>query len=176
MSCHHGVDMSAFRRKTYRNLGELLADVRILLSRRREIRALMRGGIIPPAFRERLMLVVTEVHGCRYCSYAHARAALSSGISQEEIEALATRVFEGSPPGEVLALLYAQHWAEADGNPEATVRKRVVAQYGEQAVEMMELALRMIRMGNLSGNTFDYLLYRISCGRWGAWRRAATTR
>ena len=36
-----------------------------------------------------------------------------------------------------------------------------------QAVELMELAMRMIRAGNLSGNTFDRFLYRISFGRWG---------
>jgi AhpD family alkylhydroperoxidase len=146
----------------------------MIMSRRKEIRALMRGGAIAPAFRERLMLVVTEVNGCRYCSYAHARAALSTGVPPEEIVALAAGVFEGSPPEEVPALLYAQHWAEADGKPEAAVRKQVVARYGEQVVGMMELALRMIRVGNLSGNTFDYLLHRVSFGRWGMWKRAGS--
>ena len=128
----------------------------------------MQGKVITPAFRERLMLVVTAVHRCRYCSYAHAREALTNGIPQEEIEALGQGMFEGSPSEEVPALLYAQHWAEANGEPEAPVRGQVVAQYGERVVEMMELALRMIRAGNLSGNTFDYLLHRISFGRWGA--------
>jgi len=28
--------------------------------------------------------------------------------------------------------------------------------------------MRMIRIGNLLGNTWDLLLYRISRGRWGA--------
>jgi AhpD family alkylhydroperoxidase len=167
--------MSAFPRRTYGSVSQLLTDAQILLSRRKRIRALMRGGIIRPAFRERLMLVVTEVNGCRYCSYAHARAALSTGVSQEEIEALAVGSLEGSPPDEVPALLYAQHWAESDGKPEVAARERLVARYGEQVVEMMELALRMIRAGNLSGNTFDYLLYRISFGRWGIWRRAGST-
>jgi hypothetical protein len=37
---------------------------------------------------------------------------------------------------------------------------------------MIDLALRMIRVGNLLGNTFDYVLHRASFGRWGAWRRA----
>jgi hypothetical protein len=50
------------------------------------------------------------------------------------------------------------------------VRDQVVARYGAQAVELMELGLRMIRAGNLSGNTFDYLLYRISFGRWGTYK------
>jgi hypothetical protein len=50
-------------------------------------------------------------------------------------------MFEGSPSEEVPALLYAQHWAEANGEPEAPVREQMVAQYGERVVEMMELAL-----------------------------------
>jgi len=127
----------------------------------------MRGDVVTPAFRERLMLAVTAVNRCRYCSYAHAREALSAGISPGEIEALGQGMFAGSPTKEVPALLYAQHWAEMDGKPEAAVREGVVARYGEQAVGLIELALRMIRVGNLSGNTFDYLLYRISFGRWG---------
>ncbi len=48
------------------------------------VRRTMRE-LIPAAFRERLMMVVTEVNGCRYCSYMHARLALSAGASQEEL-------------------------------------------------------------------------------------------
>jgi hypothetical protein len=33
---------------------------------RRAIRGLMRGETIDPGFRQRLMLAVTEVNGCRY--------------------------------------------------------------------------------------------------------------
>jgi AhpD family alkylhydroperoxidase len=164
--------MRTYPRRTYHSLGELLSDVRIVLSRRKEIRALMRGGEIAPAFRERLMLVVTEVNGCRYCSYAHARTALSTGMTQDEVAALTAGVLEGSPPEELPALLYAQHWAESNGKPAAAARARVVAVYGQQAVGMIDLALRMIRVGNLLGNTFDYVLHRASFGRWGAWRRA----
>jgi hypothetical protein len=98
---------------------------------------------------------------------------LSKGVTQEEIEALGRGMFEESPSEEVPALLYAQHWAEANGEPDASVREQVVARYGEQVVETMELGLRMIRVGNLSGNTFDYLLYRISFGRWGGGNKMA---
>jgi len=133
------VRTNTFERRIYHSLGELLTDFRIVMSRRKEIHSLMQGKVITPAFRERLMLVVTAVHRCRYCSYAHAREALTNGIPQEEIEALGQGMFEGSPSEEVPALLYAQHWAEANGEPEAPVREQVVAQYGERVVEMMEL-------------------------------------
>ena len=162
--------MKTFERRTYHSLSEFLADFWMIAGHRSEIRTLMRGEIISPSFRERLMLVVTQVNRCRYCSYAHAREALSKGMSQQEIEALGKGMFEDSPPEEVPALLYAQHWAETDGDPDTPVRDQVVARYGAQTVELMELGLRMIRAGNLSGNTFDYLLYRISFGRWGTYK------
>jgi AhpD family alkylhydroperoxidase len=131
------------------------------------LREAMRENGLDPAFRERLMLVVTGVNGCRYCSYAHAREALSQGINQKEIDALGEGMFEGSPSAEAPALLYAQHWAEMDGNPEPGVREQIRQRYGKRILEQIEIALRMIRMGNLLGNTFDYLLYRVSFGRWG---------
>ncbi|MBN1140050.1 MAG: carboxymuconolactone decarboxylase family protein [Anaerolineae bacterium] len=128
--------MNSFERRIYHSLGELLGDLRAIMARRKEIRPLMRGKLISPAFRERLMLVVTSVNQCRYCSYAHAREALSNGISPEEIEALGRGMFEGSPPEEVPALLYAQHWAETNGEPETAVRAQIVAQYGEPVVKV----------------------------------------
>jgi hypothetical protein len=67
----------------------------------------------------------------------------------------------------VPALLYAQHWAESDGTPDLETRKQIVEIYGEETTKSMELAMRMIRMGNLMGNTWDYILYRVSFGRWG---------
>ena len=54
------------------------------MARRKEIRILMGEEVLSPAFRERLMLAVTAVYGCRYCSFAHAREAISKGVSQEE--------------------------------------------------------------------------------------------
>lgn len=161
--------MAGFNRRLYRSLSEFLIDVRVLISRRRDVGPLMRGDVITPAFRERLMLTVTAVNNCRYCSYGHARAALSEGVPQEEIEALGNGFFNDSPTEEIPAMLYAQHWAEMNGKPEPSVRDQVVARYGEQVVNTMELAMRMIRVGNLSGNTLDYLLHRISFGRLGAW-------
>jgi AhpD family alkylhydroperoxidase len=158
--------MDKFKRRIYSSLGDLVTDTREIMSHRDVLRSTMRGGL-DPAFRERLMLVVTGVNGCRYCSYAHARQALSEGISEEEIEMLGERAFHGSPTEDVPALLYAQHWAEADGQPDPAVRATVVERYGEATVERMEIILRMIRMGNLLGNTLDYLLHRISFGRLG---------
>ena len=85
----------------------MLADARAIFTRRREIRAMMKDETLDSAFRERLMLVVTGVNACRYCSYAHAREALAEGITQEEIEDLSEGTLEGSPPDQMTALIYA---------------------------------------------------------------------
>lgn len=125
----------------------------------------MRGQALDPAFRERLMLAVTQVNGCRMCSYAHSRMALSAGLSQADVDELAAGEFAGSPPDEVPALLYAQHWAESDASPDPEVRQQIIERYGEAKTSQIELVLQMIRVGNLMGNTWDYLLYWISRGR-----------
>lgn len=155
--------MKAFNRRLYRSFSDFLSDVRTLISDRDGIRAMMRG--LNPAFRERLFLAVTQVNGCRYCSYFHARQALTHGVSEEEVRALGDGLLDVCPPDELVAICYAQHWAETDARPDPEARARLLEAYGEETSARIGLALRMIRVGNLTGNLFDYLLYRLSFGR-----------
>jgi AhpD family alkylhydroperoxidase len=158
-------DFSAFPKRTYGSLGEVMADMRFMRQNRARIRHAVRTIDLP--FRERLMLAVTEVNGCRYCAQHHARLALESGLSQEEIDALLCGTAEDCPREEAVGVLYAQHWADTAGNPDAEARLRLVETYGEEQAEAIEMICRMISMGNYMGNTFDYLLWKVSGGRWG---------
>ena len=158
--------MSQFKKRTYQNPGEMLADMRMMRRNRQEIRSLMGGGIISPAFRERIMLAVTAVNGCRYCSFFHSKQALTKGISPEEIRGMAEGLFDGCPEEELPALLYAQHWAETRGNPDEAARAKILETYGEEKTRAIEFAIRMITAGNLMGNTFDYFLHKLSFGLW----------
>jgi AhpD family alkylhydroperoxidase len=160
--------MEKFTRRTYRSLIDFYADMRYILAKRSSLREATRGGLVPYAFRERLMLVVTEVNDCRYCSYFHAQEALKAGILKEELQDLLDGCIpEGSPEEEVPALLYAQHWAESDARPDPEAQLRLLDVYGKDKAGAIQIILRMIRMGNLLGNTWDYWLYRLSFGRWG---------
>lgn len=160
--------MNKFSRRTYRSLRDFYADMRYILENRSLLRKGTREGLVSYAFRERLMLVVTEVNGCRYCSYYHAQEALKAGISKEELkELLVGCIPEGAPEGESLALLYAQHWAENDAHPDPDAQRRLLEDYGKEKADAIQIILRVIRMGNLLGNTGDYWLYRLSFGRWG---------
>jgi AhpD family alkylhydroperoxidase len=162
--------VNRFNRRIYPSISAFVGDLKAIMARRDQMRPLMRGELIDTAFRERLMLAVTAVNGCRYCSYAHARQALAEGIDSGEVEALLDGVVENSPRGEVPALLYAQHWAETAGKVDPAARERIIETYSEDTVNAIDLALRTIQMGNLLGNTMDYALYRLSLGRFGVSR------
>ena len=126
-------------------------------------------ALISPAFRERLMLAVTAVNECRYCSYYHARQALQAGVPEAEMRTLLAGDLPADiPEDECAGLLYAQHWAETDGNPDSQARLRVVQTYGEPRAQAIEAVLHMIRIGNLLGNSADYWLARLSFGRLGS--------
>jgi AhpD family alkylhydroperoxidase len=155
-----------FKKRTYGNIREFFADLCFPFRHRKQLSALKSKDLISPAFRERLMLAVTAVEGCRYCSYLHTRQALKSGITQEEIGQLLSGDTDACPKEEGLAVIYAQHWAESSASPDPEAVLKLKETYGIEKAEAIDLMLRMIRLGNLTGNTFDYLLYRISLGKW----------
>ena len=154
-----------FNKRTYRNPKELFTDLYFPVRNRNQLREVKIKRLLSPAFQERLMLAVTSVEGCRYCSYFHSKLAIKGGVSQEEIGNLLSGDFEGCPEEEALAVLYAQHWAEYDAHPDPEAVERLKETYGSEKAEAIHLILRMIRLGNLLGNTWDYLLYRISFGK-----------
>lgn len=157
-----------FRRRIYRRIDEFFEDVRGISANRTSLRQARANGPISPAFRERLMLAVTAVNQCRYCQYFHAALALNSGVTPGELAELTAGALPADcPDDEQIGVLYAQHWAEQDARPDPTTRERLVDVYGEEKASAIETYLRMIRIGNLAGNTFDYWLYRLSFGLLG---------
>jgi AhpD family alkylhydroperoxidase len=154
-----------FKKRIYKNLKDFSSDLWFPLRNHSRLREISRKKLVSPSFRERLMLTVTTVNGCRYCSYFHTRQALKSGVSQEQISQLLSGDMTCIPEDEFIAVIYAQHWAESDANPDPETLKRVQQTYGMEKTEAIHLMLRMIRMGNLLGNSWDYFLYRISFGK-----------
>lgn len=128
-----------------------------------------RGGRVGRAFAEKIMLAVTQVNGCVYCDYAHTRWALASGVSPEEIKRLAAGDLGGFAESEAVALMFAQHVAERGGQPNPTAWARLADYYGEETARDIMAYIRMIMMGNLLGNTSDYLIYRLTGRTPGGW-------
>lgn len=114
------------------------------------------------AFVEKIMTVVTAVNGCVYCAWFHAKQAVASGISAEEVQNMLNLQFQAdAAEDEVPALLYAQHYAETDRRPDPKMTEKLVAAYGEEKAQQIQLVIRMIFFGNLAGNTFDAFLSRL---------------
>jgi AhpD family alkylhydroperoxidase len=139
----------------------LLQDFRDILAHFHEFRSAVRSKRISKAFAEKIMLAVTAVNGCRYCSYGHAKTALASGVSQEEVDLLLSGEVGHASPEEAPAVFFAQHYAESDGHPDPEMMQKLVETYGPEKARDILAHIRMITFGNLSGNTFDALLSRL---------------
>lgn len=116
---------------------------------------------IDHAFSKRIILAVTGVNGCRYCSYFHSRQALTLNLTPSEVQQLQQGSFEEVPEDEVIAVTFAQHYAESQGHPDPIAWQRLVDQYGPETARAIMANIRMITMGNLLGNTFDAFLSRL---------------
>ena len=159
--------MKKFNKRTYQNITQFLSDIKFLFKNRKTIKQINNGELINKSFQERLMLAVTGVNNCRYCTYYHSRLALEAGITSEELAKILEGTVDNSPKEEQLALLYAQHWADQKGNPDQDFKDELINNYGEKKAEIIETAIKTINFGNLMGNTFDYFLYKITFGLLG---------
>ena len=139
----------------------LLKDLRGIFEHFEDLRQANRSGRISKAFSEKIMLAVTQVNGCRYCSYGHSRAALAAGVSQAELKRLLAGEVDGFAEDETVALTFAQHYAESGCQPDPAALQQLQETYGEQTSQDILAYLRMITFGNLYGNTFDALLNRL---------------
>jgi len=152
---------SKFNRRIY-NIREFRAAIDDAFEHLPDMKRAMHSKRVDKAFAERIMLAVTQVNGCRYCSYGHAKAALSAGLSPEEIHALLAGEFSDAPPDQLPALMFAQHYAESEGAPDPAAWRRLVEMYGPESAQDIMTNIRMITVGNLSGNTLDALWYRLT--------------
>ena len=132
-----------------KDFGFLLINIPFMIKSKRK-------KLISKQFSEKIMLVVTSVNGCTYCEWFHAKMARKSGISNAEVHDLLNSQFNVSGlDEEIPALLYAQHYAETNRNPELIMKQDLLKFYGKTKARAIELNIRTIWFGNLSGNTFD---------------------
>jgi AhpD family alkylhydroperoxidase len=152
--------MQDYRKRYYtprtflRDLGEILASAS-------DFRRTARSGRISRAFAEKIMMAVTGVNDCRYCARFHAKLALKEGVPPDEIEQILAGEIGHFPEEEAVALAYAQHWAETGGSPDPVAERRFRNYYGPEVSADIVNYVRMISFGNLSGNMFDAILWRL---------------
>ncbi len=112
-------------------------------------------------FTHRIMLCVTEVNGCRACSYFHTELALKDGMSDEEITSILSGSLEEIPPGEGAGLFFVQHYADKQGQYDKEAWNRLVEEYGIEKARAILASARMIMMGNVYGIAYRCLANRL---------------
>ena len=138
----------------FRFLVDMLSSVGAMRKGRKE-------QMVSEEFSERIMLAVTEVNGCRYCSYFHTQVALKAGLNDDEVREALAGNFSQVPQDQLPALLYAQHYAETGGKPEAEMSQRLLDIYGSDKAAAITGHIRAIMIGNAWGNAFDSLRVRL---------------
>jgi AhpD family alkylhydroperoxidase len=142
------------RRTFVTGLGEIISSVS-------DLRIFRKLPAIQGSFSEKIMLAVTQVNDCRYCSYVHTRKALNAGVSEAEVRSLLEGGLEHSPSDQLIALAFAQHYAERERHPEEQALRELEKTYGSETAREILAYIRIIFFANLAGNTFDKILYRL---------------
>lgn len=150
-----------FDRKIF-TFGLFHKDMSYLLYKFPSIVDALKSKKISKAFMEKIMIVVTAVNGCSYCTWFHAKQAVSCGISEEEVKNMLKLQFEADANDfEIMGLLYAQHYAETNRKPDKEMTEKLFEYYGDKTAKHIIIIIRMIFFGNLHGNTFDAFLSRL---------------
>jgi AhpD family alkylhydroperoxidase len=156
--------MVGFKKRFY-TPRTLFRDLREILTHMAKFRETARSGRVSRAFAEKIMIAVTQVNDCRYCARFHTKLALTAGVPAGEIEKIMASEIGEFPEEEAVALAFAQHWAETAGHPDPEAERRFREYYGTQVSADILNWMRMINFGNLAGNTWDAILWRLGLGR-----------
>jgi len=150
-----------FKKRVYNNRSDFFNDLSFFFKNIPNFIKSIYKKRINAAFREKLMVAVSAVLDCKYCSWLHTEIALSKGVGREEIKKILGKEMGKLSEDEAIALIFAQHYSEMGGRPEKEAEERFYKYYGKERARDILNYIRAIYFGNLAGNTVDALLSRI---------------
>lgn len=110
--------------------------------------------ILSKDLKSSIMLAVSSVNGCTMCSWVHTKKALSSGMEVSDIKNILSGQYDHVPNDQLIAILYAEHYAETKENPSLESLKRLVAEYGQDKAMVIQSLCHIITMTTTLGITF----------------------
>jgi len=148
-------------KRKYNGFGQFFADIWFVIANLFRVWEMLIAERVARPFAEKIMLAVTAVNDCVYCSRGHTKLALISGVEQSEIDQLlAQDIGQSVDEYEATGLAFAQHYAESERNPDPAALAALEEKYGEKIARDIVLYARLISTGNLIGNTLDGFLAR----------------
>ncbi|RKX87380.1 MAG: carboxymuconolactone decarboxylase family protein [Spirochaetes bacterium] len=136
-------------------------DIKKLLAHSDSFVKTMVNPVISKTFSESISLAVTQVNGCKLCSYTHAKNALKAGMTEAEVEFLLSGGFDNAPKDQLEGLLFAQHYADTKGNPDPEAVQKLVDIYGDEKTKDIMSHILIIMLSNLHGNTMEAFKLRL---------------
>jgi AhpD family alkylhydroperoxidase len=117
---------------------------------------------IDPGFREELMVAVSRLNDCRYCTWGHHEWAHISGVSDEELAHLEQWDPSGFDRRKWLAITYVRALVTAEfKRTPAELRREMKAHYSPRKIREIELIARVMDIANRGSNTWDAMLSRL---------------
>jgi len=144
-----------FRKTTFTARSFLPGVARFVRNLPALVRA-QRADRVNDAFAEKIMLAVTAVNECQYCTRYHSDLALDTGVDEGTVR----QILEGDvgtavDDDELPALVFAQRYAEAAEDPDREAIADLRAAYGTETAADVLAFVRAIYFGNLLGNSYD---------------------
>jgi AhpD family alkylhydroperoxidase len=151
---------SVFRKRTFTLplLGLSLAAAGISLPTLAH--ALLRPSL-SPALREEIMLAVTSVNDCRYCSWVHTGLALENGVDMDSLGMLLGRDLVSVDEREAVAILFGKHFADTVRQPSKVARDKLQQHFNAGERREIMAYIHAIYFANLTGNSADAVLARL---------------
>lgn len=121
--------------------------------------------LINKNFESHIMLAVSQVNGCRICSYVHTKHALQTGTSNEALAQLLVGDLDAVDEDEAAALLFAQHYADEQGEYSAEAFQKIIDYYGTDKAYGILATIKIIMFGNALGITQGFFTDRFKGNR-----------
>lgn len=152
----HGFDKKTFTAKLFLN------DLVYLFVHIPHYYSLSKNKKLTDQFIEKVNNITSSVNGCIYCSWFHAKQAVKSGLTEKEIKEMMQLQFQTNASDfELPALLYAQHYAETNRQPDKEMTENLFDFYGKKTANHIIIMIRRIYFGNLYGNTWEAVMSRL---------------
>ncbi len=119
-------------------------------------------GEVDAGFREELMLAVSQLNGCIYCSWGHYEWAQISGVSNEELARLEQLDPTGFDRRKWVAISYVRALVKENFvRVQPQLRRAMQHKYSAREIRNIELIANVMDVGNRGSNTFDAMRSRL---------------
>ena len=117
---------------------------------------------IEAGFREELMLAVSKLNDCKYCTWGHHEWAHAAGISEDELDHIEHGDPEGIDRAKWVAISYVIAFVSSeDLNIPSSLIREMRASYSAREIKEIELVARIMDVANRGANTWDAFQSRL---------------